>query len=184
LNKDLIDKCRKGDKLALEQLYNYYAPKMKAMCLRYVYSICEAEDIFQDSFIKVLRSINQYNYQGSFDGWIKKIVINTAIDYCKKNLVHKSNISCEEAEESEADTFNLADQLSANDLLTIIKKIPPGYNMVFNLYAIEGYSHPEIAQMLHISESASRSQLCKARNFIKNILRQYDFVIDEKKNSR
>jgi RNA polymerase sigma factor (sigma-70 family) len=182
LDKDIIDKCRKGDPVALEQLYNYYAPKMKAICLRYVYSIYEAEDVFQDSFIKILKSIKQYKYQGSFDGWIRKIVINTAIDYCKDNLVHYSHVPCEEARETEADTFDFANQLSANELLTIIKKIPPGYNLVFNLYAIEGYSHPEIAQMLHISESSSRSQLCKARGYIKNILKQYDIVIDEKKN--
>jgi RNA polymerase sigma-70 factor (ECF subfamily) len=184
LNKDFIDKCRKGDKIALEQLYNHYAPKMKAICLRYVYSIYEAEDIFQDAFIKVLKNIKQYNYKGSFDGWVRKIVVHTAIDHCKQNLVYKGNIPCEEAEETEADSFDLANQLSANELLNIIKKIPPGYNLVFNLYAIEGYTHPEIAKMLGISESSSRSQLCKARSFIKNILKQYDFAIDEKKTQR
>jgi RNA polymerase sigma factor (sigma-70 family) len=183
LDKTLIDKCRKGDKLALEQLYNYYAPKMKAICLRYVYSTYEAEDIFQDAFIKVLKNINKYNYQGSFDGWIRKIVIHTAIDHCKKNIIYKSNVACKEVEETEADACDVANQLSANELLAIIKKIPPGYNIVFNLHAIEGYSHPEIAEMLQISESSSRSQLSKARTFIKNILRQYNFVIDEKKNS-
>jgi RNA polymerase sigma factor (sigma-70 family) len=182
LNNELIERCRNGDKLALEQLYNYYAPKMKAVCLRYVHSRYEAEDVFQDAFIKVLKNIKNFSYQGSFDGWIRKIVIHSAIDHCKKNLIYNT-ISYEDAEEPEDDSCDAANQLSANELLEIIRKIPTGYNIVFNLYAIEGYDHSEIAEMLHISESSSRSQLCKARNFIKNILKQYNFFINDKKNA-
>jgi RNA polymerase sigma-70 factor (ECF subfamily) len=183
LEKDFIEKCREGDKLALQQLYKFYAPRMKGICLRYVHSVHEAEDVFQDSFIKVLKSIKTYSYKGSFDGWIKRIVINTAIDHYKSNYYNRTNLSYEEAGESEQDTLEIADQLSANELLEIIKKMPHGYRMVFNLYAIEGYTHYEIAAMMQITESTSRSQLCKARSFIKNILRQYEFVLNEKRNS-
>jgi RNA polymerase sigma factor (sigma-70 family) len=185
VDKIFIEKCREGDKVALQQLYKYYAPRMKGICLRYVYSASEAEDIFQDSFIKVLKNLKSYSFKGSFDGWIKKIVINTAIDHYKKNHNYRNNyVSYEEVEETEQDTSEIADQLSANELLEIIKKLPHGYRLVFNLYAIEGYSHSEIAETLQISESSSRSQLCKARYFIKNILRHYEFVLNEKRSSQ
>lgn len=183
LDKDFIEKCRSGDKHALEQLYNYFAPKMKGICLRYSRSVFEAEDIFQDSFIKILNNLQSYTYKGSFEGWIKRIVIHTAIDNYKKNYPLRNIVSAEEAEEEEAEAADIASQLSAAELLDIIKKIPTGYRVVFNLYAVEGYNHSEIAEMLNISESSSRSQLCKARNYIINVLRQYDFVVNEKKSS-
>jgi RNA polymerase sigma-70 factor (ECF subfamily) len=181
LDNKLIDRCIKGDRLALEQLYTSYAPKMKAICVRYVHSIYEAEDVFQEAFIKVLRDIRHFNYQGSFDGWIRKIVVRTAIDHYKNNRLYAHSISYEEIEEPEGNASDLADQLSANELLEIIKKLPLGYNLVFNLYAIEGYSHGEIAEMLSISESTSRSQLCKARNFIKEELKQHHFLLNERR---
>jgi RNA polymerase sigma-70 factor (ECF subfamily) len=154
---------------------------MRGICLRYSYSVFEAEDIFQEAFIKVFRNLKNYGNKGSFDGWIKKIVIHTAVDHYKKNYPLRSHVPSEEAEEFESDYFDIADQLSASELLDIIQKIPPGYSVVFNLYAIEGYSHQEIAAMLNISESSSRSQLCKARNYIRNMLLQYDLVINERK---
>jgi RNA polymerase sigma-70 factor (ECF subfamily) len=186
LNKDLIERCRKGDKLALEQLYNFYAPKMKSICLRYARSKSEADDIFQDSFFKVLKNIKTYEYKGSFEGWIRKIVVHTAINHYKKNLTYLSkHISYEDAnaEQTEDESCDLVNHLSANELMEIIKKIPPGYNMVFNLFAIEGYDHSEIAELLQITESASRSQLSRARTFIINILRQYNYVPNEKKKA-
>jgi RNA polymerase sigma factor (sigma-70 family) len=184
LEKIFIEKCREGDKVALQQLYKYYAPRMKGICLRYVHSAFEAEDIFQDSFIKVLKNLKNYSYKGSFEGWIKKIVINTAIDHYKKNHSLRNYVSYEDADETEQDTSEIADQLSTNELLEIIKKLPHGYRVVFNLYAIEGYTHSEISEMLQITEGSSRSQLCKARYFIKNILRQYEFVLNEKRNTQ
>lgn len=184
MDKDLIEKCKNGDRIAMEQLYNHYAPKMKGICLRYSKSEYEAEDVFQEAFIKVLLKINNYQFKGSFDGWIKRIVVNTAIDHLKKDYNFKKQVSCEEADGTESSNIDVTDMLSANELLEIIKKIPAGYNAIFNLYAIEGYSHSEISEMLNISESASRSQLCKARNYIKNILHQYNFVNNEEKSSR
>jgi len=183
LEKDFIEKCKIGDKRALEHLYNYFAPKMKGICLRYAHSVFEAEDIFQEAFIKILNNLHSFTYKGSFEGWVKKIVVNTAIDHFKKNYPLRNIVSPEEAEEEESEAADVASQLSATELLEIIKKIPTGYRVVFNLYAVEGYSHSEIAEMLNISESSSRSQLCKARNYIINILKQYDLVIHEKKSS-
>jgi RNA polymerase sigma factor (sigma-70 family) len=184
LNNELIERCRKGDKIALEQLYSFYAPKMKSICLRYARSKSEADDIFQDSFIKILKNIKTYEYKGSFEGWIRKIVVNTAINHYKKDLAYVSNhLSYEDAEEPEDESCDLVNHLSVNELMEVIKKIPPGYNMVFNLYAIEGYDHSEIAEMLQITESASRSQLSRARTFIINILRQYNYVTNERKKA-
>jgi RNA polymerase sigma factor (sigma-70 family) len=184
LNNEQIERCRKGDKIALEQLYNFYAPKMKSICLRYARTKSEADDIFQDSFIKVLKNIKTYEYKGSFEGWIRKIVVNTAINHYKKDLAYiSSHLSYEDAEEPEDESCDLVNHLSTNELMEIIKKIPAGYNMVFNLYAIEGYDHAEIAEMLQITESASRSQLSRARTFIINILRQYNYVTNERKKA-
>jgi RNA polymerase sigma factor (sigma-70 family) len=184
LDKELIDRCRKGDRVAFEQLYKLYAPKVKSICFRYAHSGYESDDIFQDFFIKVFKNIKDYVHSGSFDGWIRRIVVNTAINYYKKNLLYNNHhLSLEDAEEIEDDSCDLVNQLSADELMEIIKKIPPGYNMVFNLYAIEGYDHAEIAEILQISESASRSQLSRARTYIINILRQYNYVINEKKEA-
>jgi RNA polymerase sigma factor (sigma-70 family) len=184
LNNDWIERCRKGDKIALEQLYNLYAPKMKSICLRYAHSKFEVDDIFQDAFMKVLKSIKNYEFKGSFEGWIRTIVVNTAINHYKKNLLYVTHhVTYEAAEDKEDDSCDLVNLLSTNELMEIIKKIPRGYHMVFNLYAIEGYDHAEIAEMLQITESASRSQLSRARTFIINILRKYNYVIDEKKKA-
>ena len=181
MDNRLIESCQKGDRRALEQLYTQYAPKMKAICIRYVHSMYEAEDVFQEAFIKVLRDIRNFNHQGSFDGWIRKIVVRSAIDHYKKNKGYMQSISYEDMEEPEDCTGDLASQLSVQELLEIIQKLPLGYRLVFNLYAIEGYSHVEIAEMLSISESTSRSQLCKARHLIQQELKQQHALLNEKR---
>lgn len=169
LEKELIEKCINGERIACEQLYNHYATKMKRICQRYSVSAFEAEDIFQDAIIKIFQNIKKYEFTGSFDAWVKRIVVHTAINHVKRYANLKHHISCETIEETRGDNVDLADLLSANQLLEVIQKIPVGYRTIFNLYVIEGYSHMEIAEMLTITESSSRSQLCKAKTYLKNM---------------
>src|SRR5690606_11210871 len=123
----------------------------------------DAEDIFQEAFIKVFRNIKKYNYEGPFEAWIKRIFINCAIDHFKKNVQYKNleSIDTDWKVEIEDKHLEILNQLSAKEIQTIMSSIPYGYFMVLNLYAIEGYSHAEIAEMLNISESTSRSQLSR-----------------------
>lgn len=175
VEKDFIEKCREGDKAALEKLYYQLAPKMKGVCLRYAMSDFDSEDIFQEGFIKVFKNLKSYNYQGPFDAWIKRIFINCAIDHFKKNI-HLKKIESIDKElfvEIEDEHLEILSQLSANEIHRIMQTIPSGYYLVLNLFAIEGYSHAEIAQMLNISESTSRSQLSRARNFLKIFLEKH-----------
>lgn len=178
LDKDIIKRCIEGDRKAQEKLYNFYASKMKAICLRYVKSSAEAEDVFQDGFIKVFTNLKNYKGEGSFDGWIRRIIVNTAVDRYKKNLPLQQHSNYEDISETEAIILTERHELEEQDLLKILNKLPDGYKFVFNMYAIEGYSHKEIGEMLNITESTSKSQLHRARKmiqelfFLQNTIRQ------------
>lgn len=169
LEKNIIERCIEGDRKAQEKLYNFYASKMKGVCLRYVKSSSDAEDVFQDGFVKVFRNLKNYKGQGSFDGWIRRIIINTAVDSYKKNRPLQQQSNYEDLPESEATTVQESTNLQAEDLLNILNMLPDGYKIIFNLYAIEGYSHKEIGEMLSISESTSKSQLHRARKLIQHL---------------
>jgi len=173
LDEDIIKQCIEGNRTAQEKLYNFYAPKMKGICVRYARSVVEAEDIFQDGFVKIFTNLKKYRNQGSFDGWVRRIIVNTAIDAYKANISMKNNVPYEELPETENTSIDIDDTLDEQELLNIVSKLPDGYRVVFNLYAIEGYSHKEIADMLNISEGTSKSQLSKARRTIQNTLYPY-----------
>lgn len=164
---DLIEGCRKANRQAQEQLYKQFAPKMLGVCMRYASSRMEAEDILQNGFIKVFNKINDYRSDGSFEGWIRRIMVNTSIEYYRKHRKLMQVVELENlADEPVIDPLATA-KLCAEDLLKLIAQLPPGYRMVFNMYAIEGYSHKEIGEILSISEGASKSQLSRARSFLK-----------------
>lgn len=171
LEEEIIKQCIAGNSKAQEKLYDFYARRMKGICVRYAKSVFEAEDIFQDAFIKVFTYLVNYKMEGSFDGWIRRIVVNTAIDHYKKNQsLEKHFEQYEGADEIETESFTVEQKLYADDLLKILSLLPDGYRLVFNLYAIEGYSHKEIADLLNISEGTSKSQLSKARRYIQHLL--------------
>ena len=170
LDAEIIKECIEGNRIAQEKLYNFYASRMRGTCLRYSSSVFEAEDIFQDGFIKVFTHLKNYKYQGSFDGWIRRIIINTAIDTYKKNSLMDDHISFDMLEEDEITSVEIAYNMTEEDLIQVLSKLPQGYRMVFNLYAIEGFSHKEIAEMMQITESTSKSQLFKARKQIQYLL--------------
>ncbi len=161
------EKCRANDRQAQFSLYQLFAPKLYAICIRYAQDEDEAQDILQNGFVRIFSKAEQFEGTGSLEGWIKKIMIHTAIEQFRKNkrqfIVRESDLanSYEHVKSYELD------QMDYKDLLAMIKTLPLGYKTVFNLYAIEGYSHKEIAEMLEISEGNSKSQLSRARQWLK-----------------
>jgi len=159
----LVQGCIKGDVVSQKLLYDQFAKKMMGVCLRYAKTHYEAEDLLQDGFIKMFRSIEQYKGRGSLEGWIRKIMVNTALESVRKfNPLQKSS-DIQDIEPFTGANEEIISSLSANELLEIIHRLPDGYRIVFSLYAIEGYSHKEIAAQLNITESTSKSQFSRAR---------------------
>ena len=161
--KQLIEKCKNGDRKSQFELYKKFANKMMGVSRRYTKSTEEAEEILSNGFIKVFKNIKQYESKGSFEGWVRKIIVNEAINYIryKKNLFVETN-----QEWFEIGHEDLNQKNDAQEILSLIDALPIGYKTVFNLYAIEGYPHKEIAELLGISEGTSKSQLSKARNLL------------------
>jgi len=170
-DEQLVKKCLEGDSVAQEQLFNIYSRRMMGVCLRYAREEDEAKDFLQIGFIKVFEKLNLYKNEGSLEGWIRKVVVNTALDNIRKNKKESDNIEIDKVDYqlSTADA-NGYDALKAEDLLAIIQTMPVGFRTVFNLYAIEGYSHQEIAEQLEISVGTSKSQYSRARVYLQNIL--------------
>jgi len=159
---DLMEGCKAGDRKMQEQLYKETASKMLAVCMRYAKDRMEAEDVLQLGYIKIFQKIKDYRGEGSFEGWIRRIMVNTAIESYRKNLRSLNVVPIEDAYEQPSQGFDFS-SLGMQDLLKVIQKLADGYRMVFNMYIIEGYSHKEIAETLGISEGASKSQLSRAR---------------------
>lgn len=163
----LIKKVLKGDPRAQKAFYDQYASKMYGVALRFAKDVDEANDILQEGFVKVFSNLASYRNEGSLEGWIRKTIVNTAINYYKKNLKHKNSADLDTVMIFEkSDTVSALDQMSENELLGVISKLPDGYRAVFNLNVIEGYTHREIGDMLNISENTSKSQLARARAYL------------------
>jgi len=171
----IIEGCISGDRYMQKMLYNKYVSVMLGICMRYCKSKGEAEDVLQDGFIKVFGNIKKFRKEGSFEGWIKRIMIHTALNNYKSNLKRYFHTDINEIEETTPLLVSVENEkLPEKDLLRIIQEMPEGYKMVFNLYAIEGYSHKEIGEILGISENTSKSQLSRARVFLQKKLRKYN----------
>lgn len=165
--RDLIERSLKGDKTSQRDLFDMYSAKMMAVCNRYARHSAEAEDMFQDGFIKVFTNLSKYSGEGSFEGWIRRIMVNTSLKSIAKLSFKNENIGLEDYQEKDNKIApEVFSKLSVDDLMTLVNDLPEGYKIVFNLYAIEGYSHKEIAKMLNIEVSTSRSQLVKARRML------------------
>lgn len=160
---EIIQQCIKGNPVAQKLLYDTYAKKLYGICLRYSKDEIEAQDILQDSFVKIYTKLDTYQYTGSFEGWMKRIVTNTAIEYYRRKV---DLITVEDISYSPYLTVQEEKTLEVEELLKMIQNMPEGYRMIFNLYVIEGYSHNEIADKLKISEGTSKSQLSRARVFL------------------
>jgi len=174
-DSSLVKNCLKGDPIAQRKLFDKFAPKMLGVCMRYAKSTEQAEDVLQDSFIKVFQKLNHFKEKGSLEGWIRRIVVNTSLDQIRKELKFKDNVPMENVDYRLEQNSFILEGLAAEDLLGLVNTMPNGYKTVFNLFAIEGFSHKEIAQDLNISVNTSKSQYSRARAFLKEKLEEQGF---------
>lgn len=165
----IVKQCIDNDPKAQKQLFDILSPKMYAICLRYARHSDEAKDILQEGFIKMFKYLDRFEGKGSFEGWVKRIFINTSIEFYRKAQKEAGNNSLDQAENQPFDAQILSN-LKVDDLMRIVQQLPTGYRTVFNLFVIEGYGHEEIAEMLSISENTSKSQLFKARQHLQAII--------------
>jgi RNA polymerase sigma-70 factor (ECF subfamily) len=159
----LLKECLKRKPEAQRKLYEHFAPSMLGVCFRYTKSLSDAEEVLQEGFIKVFTRLNQYKADGELGGWIRKIMVNTALNFLKTNQKYRYDLSFDEMPLHVVSTENPAVNLQAKELAELIRQLPTGFQTIFNLYAVEGYKHAEIASMLGISEGTSRSQYARAR---------------------
>lgn len=164
-DQELIQGCLREEAHCQKELFQRYSGRMLAVCLRYARHRLEAEDILQEGFIKVFNNIGSFKSKGSFEGWIRRIIVNTALKNYQRKHFTNEQIAVEHFPDVPQQPVAYA-QLGEQELLAMIARLPEGYRVVFNLYAIEGYSHKEIAETLGIRESTSRSQLVKARKML------------------
>ncbi len=167
---DLISGCMEGDRRMQKLLYDQFSPKMYAVCLRYMGNSDDAQDILQEGFIKVFRNLEKFRGDGSFEGWMRRIFVNTAIEQIRKR---KTDLSLTEKEEViELKAVSALDNINEKDLLQIVSELSPGYRTVFNMYVVEGFNHKEISEALGISEGTSKSQLARARMILQEKIKR------------
>lgn len=169
LYQQLVIQCIDSQPKAQKQLFEILAPKMYAICVRYAKDSDDAKDLVQDGFIRLFKNLDKFEHRGSFEGWSKRIFINTCIEYYRKQQKENLKVEIDNIAENTIET-NTISLLKAADLMTIIQKLPLGYRTVFNLFAIEGYTHEEIANQLGITINTSKSQLFKARQHLQEII--------------
>ncbi|MDD2797486.1 MAG: sigma-70 family RNA polymerase sigma factor [Bacteroidales bacterium] len=167
--KELIESCLKNDRKAQKELYDRYSRKMMGVCFRYTGDSETAKDMLQDGFIKIFASLSTFQFNGSFEGWMRRIFVNTCLEHLRKNdILHDAADLDHAAAPLSGSSYSVVESMSANDLMKIIGELPKGFRLIFNMYEIEGYSHKEIAEVLGITESTSRSQLTRAKQLLKN----------------
>ncbi len=164
---ELIKGCIKQDPTCQRLLFEQYAGKMMTVCLRYAHDSMEAEDMMQEGFIRVFNYIEQFKFEGSFEGWIRRVVVNTALKHLQKKRLSFTEINDNTQQAPRLESYAYSN-LGEEELMKLISQLPDGYRTIFNLNIIEGYSHEEIAKMLDIQPSTSRSQLVKARKMLQN----------------
>jgi RNA polymerase sigma factor (sigma-70 family) len=177
--ESLISGCRKKHRQAQRDVYNWLAPKMLAICRRYIKDVNEAESVMITGFMKVLDKIEQFSGEGSFEGWVRRIMVNESLLYIRKNKGMYIEVDIEYAD-TEPNYELASENLEADDLLNLINGLPIGYRTVFNMFAIEGYSHKEIADSLAISENTSKSQLSRARKMLQKQIIEKEAMWEEK----
>jgi RNA polymerase sigma factor (sigma-70 family) len=156
-----------------EELYRRFSPKMYAVCLRYSNNAEDAQDLLQEGFIKIYRNLHRFRAEGSFEGWIRRVFVNTSIEHFRKKSAKLSMVSEKEEGTIEDTDVSALENLAEKDIINIIQELSPGYRTVFNLYVVEGYSHKEIGDLLGISEGTSKSQLARAKSVLQKKVAQY-----------
>ena len=169
---DLIRECIAGNRAMQQELYDRFAGKMYAVCLRYAGNSDDAQDLLQEGFIKVYKNLSKFRAEGSFEGWIRRVFVNTSIElFRKKNYLY--SISEKEENVIEDADITALDNLAEKDIIALIQELSPGYRTVFNMYVIEGYSHKEIGNILGISEGTSKSQLARAKAILQRKVQEH-----------
>jgi len=181
-DRQLIKGCLENRKEHQKELFRRFSGKMLSVCRRYARHEMEAEDMLQDAFVKMFKNLSSFKFQGSFEGWLRRITINTAIKHCQRKSFSNELLGFEKLPENSYLNSSSA-QLNEAFLLKLVSNLPEGYRLVFNLFAIEGYSHAEIAELLGITASTSRSQLVKARRMLQTRLAEVEKYHSEMKNS-
>lgn len=166
VNSQTIDLCKKGDRAAQRTIYDALAPRMFSLCIRYVCEKELAEDLLQEGFITLFTKIDSYKGEGSFEGWARKIFATTALMNLRKKDALKMSDDLEAARNLKAETTTQVQNMGYKELMALVAMLPPGFRTVFNMYAIEGFSHKEIAKILGITESTSRTQFSRARQWL------------------
>lgn len=163
----LVKDCLKEKPAAQRQLYEHFAPAMLSVCYRYTKSMADAEDVLQEGFVKVFLNLKQYKFQGELGGWIRRIMVTTAINYLKRNARYQTDLLFPDDHLHVVSNDHHPEvKMQAKELADLIRQLPPGYQTIFNLYAVEGFNHVEIGKILGIQESTSRSQYARARNLL------------------
>jgi len=155
-----------------EELYRRFSPRMYAVCLRYAGNAEEAEDILQEGFIKIFKKLDSFRSEGSFEGWIRRIFVNTAIEHFRRKR-YLQPVTEKEENTIEGKYISILDELAEQDILSLVQQLSPGYRTVFNMYVVEGYTHKEIADLLGISEGTSKSQLSRAKVILQEMVKKF-----------
>jgi RNA polymerase sigma-70 factor (ECF subfamily) len=161
--QQLVKDCLRGKPEAQRRLYEHFAENMLGVCYRYTKSLTDAEDVLQDGFVKVFAALKQYKFEGELGAWIRRIMVNTALNFLKRNKKYSHEMYFGEQPLHPVTDENPIVTLEAKELANLIRQLPPGYQAIFNLHAVEGYSHVEIGELLGISDGTSRSQYARAR---------------------
>ena len=174
---ELLESCKKGDRKAQKRLYDLLAPKMMALCMRYAGSRELAEDLLQDGFVTLFSKMGNFKNEGSFEGWARRVFVTTCLMYLRKNDVLRMSEDISEARKLSSSEPGQMEEISYRELMSLVMELPPGFRAVFNMYAVEGYSHKDISEQLGISETTSRTQFSRARTWLRKRL-------EEKNNGR
>ncbi len=172
----LVKECIRGIPAAQRQLYDHFAETMLGICYRYTKSMDDAEDVLQDGFVKVFRNLHQYKYEGELGGWIRRIMVTTALNYLKKNSRYNHDFSFDSENLHPVADDNPEIKMTGKELAELLRQLPVGYQTIFNLHAVEGFSHVEIGKMLGINEGTSRSQYARARALLISWIKKNDQI--------
>ena len=169
----LVKECLKNIRASQKQLYEQYADMMLGVCYRYTKSMTDAEDVLQEGFIRVFSNLRQYRYEGELGAWIRRIMVTTALNYLKRNAKYQHDLAFDKVELHPVTGDNPEIKLHTKELASLIQQLPTGYQTIFNLHAVEGYSHVEIGELLGVSDGTSRSQYARARALLIVWIKKY-----------
>lgn len=172
-NAKLVSNCLKNNRASQKQLYNQFADVMLGVCYRYTKSLTDAEDVLQEGFIRVFKNLHQYRADGELGAWIRRIMVTTALNYLKRNAKYQHDLAFDKIEMHPVTDDNPEIILNTKELASLIQQLPTGYQTIFNLHAVEGYSHVEIGEMLGITDGTSRSQYARARALMITWIKKY-----------